>query len=498
MSAMARPPRALRGRGGDGRGDEGGRDGRGRHHVRAGVGPLGDVRWRRRRRGDLRAVQRHRDGGTAAARTGGVSRPGSSAAAAIPRVASSPKGHRAEARPRRPRGELARGQLRGRALQRGRVPHREGLPRRTRERVDAQGVGALQTPPALELRRPARPRGLRGEGQEHARELAHRGEAPQGVALQRAGQHLLQPDGRVGHQRPQRARRLGGHLQHQGGDVVGVVGGDPGDALEDDHRERPLVTLGDGVLRVRPLLRGHVLRRAEHRARGRERALLGLRAQLRDAEVQELGLDLPRQRLPEEDVVGLQVAVDDVALVHRRHRGAHREHEVQRGREGERAAVVDAVGEALPLEELHREVGHAVDGARVVDLDDVGVLEARRGLRLAEEARGERGVRGQLAAQDLQRHALLQRELQGLVDHPERARAEHALDLVGPECLSHRQGAVLMLHPTPRAPFEGHTLRPPTPPTGWPFVAHRWHIAARDVMSVRCPRLAQIRTPLTR
>src|SRR5436190_828919 len=49
---------------------------------------------------------------------------------------------------------------------------------------------------------------------------------------------------------------------------------------------------------------------------------------------------------------------------------------------------VAQLGEAAPLDVLHGDVRPAVDLADLVDLADVGMLDARLGARLAQEALG--------------------------------------------------------------------------------------------------------------
>ena len=68
--------------------------------------------------------------------------------------------------------------------------------------------------------------------------------------------------------------------------------------------------------------------------------------------------------------------------------------------------LVEDLAERGPLEELHRDVGDAVRLARVVDGDDVGVVQAAGGTRLLEEARLEARERGpgEREVDRLQRH----------------------------------------------------------------------------------------------
>ena len=100
-----------------------------------------------------------------------------------------------------------------------------------------------------------------------------------------------------------------------------------------------------------------------------------------DAEVEELG----RVALVEEDVLGLDVAVDEVRrggeleAVGDVHADLHDQRLVERLRLG------DHLVEVLAADELHHDVGLALLLAEGVDLGDVGVVELGGGLRLAAE-----------------------------------------------------------------------------------------------------------------
>ena len=106
-----------------------------------------------------------------------------------------------------------------------------------------------------------------------------------------------------------------------------------------------------------------------------------------DAEVEhldEVGLAVARD---EEDVLGLEVAVDDAGRVRRRQRPADLDRDLAGAFGIEPALVRQHVGEIDPVEVLHDEVGApVVGGAEVHHVDDVGVPDARRGARLAPEA----------------------------------------------------------------------------------------------------------------
>ena len=107
------------------------------------------------------------------------------------------------------------------------------------------------------------------------------------------------------------------------------------------------------------------------------------RSRARDAEVRH-----PRAALGvDEDVVGLQVAMDDAALMREADTGEDLPDDLHRL--GRRQPALDQVLERCAIDVLHRDPVAALVLAAVVDRDDVRVLEAGRGLRLAAESLDE-------------------------------------------------------------------------------------------------------------
>jgi len=174
------------------------------------------------------------------------------------------------------------------------------------------------------------------------------------------------------------------------------------DALEGDHGERPEIAAAVDRLRPLRLLRAHVARRPEDRAGARGVALGAagpVAGDLGAAEVEDLG-DLLVVVLHEEDVVGLEIPMDHVALVGLGEGAADVRDDADRVGEGEALEAREAGGEALPFEELHRDEGHALVHAVVEDLDDVRAAQRRgesaprctqRSGRAAGMGRGSRG-----------------------------------------------------------------------------------------------------------
>ena len=108
---------------------------------------------------------------------------------------------------------------------------------------------------------------------------------------------------------------------------------------------------------------------------------------LGDAEVDELHLAPVRQH----QVVGLDVAVDDPVRVRHGEGPADLPDDLESRRPRRSVPVLQVVAERVPVDELHREVVGRLDLPEVVDLDDVRVVQPRRGAGLLEEALDEAG-----------------------------------------------------------------------------------------------------------
>ena len=171
------------------------------------------------------------------------------------------------------------------------------------------------------------------------------------------------------------------------------------------------------------LLGGHVAGRAHDRVGPRQAAVRGQR--LGQAEVGDLGRAVGRQQ----DVARLQVAVDDAQAV--RLGDAVRQRLDQLDRLPRRPGGAGELPVQAPaIDELQLEERQAVGLAAVVDLHDVGVLQAGDGLRLGQEA-AHGLVVGMGTRQDhLQDAGAFQEDLPGAVDDAHAAAAQLAQDLV--------------------------------------------------------------------
>ena len=134
--------------------------------------------------------------------------------------------------------------------------------------------------------------------------------------------------------------------------------------------------------------------------------------------------------LPEEhDVLGLEIAVEHAGVVRLREGGERLRQDVHDPIVRERPLLFERGEQIAPVEELHRDVEQPVRLLAVVeDADQVRVIEARDGLRLAVEAGAEGGVGRDLAVHHFDRDGALERCLARAVDGSHRAGADEALD----------------------------------------------------------------------
>jgi len=172
------------------------------------------------------------------------------------------------------------------------------------------------------------------------------------------------------------------------------------------------------------LLRAHVVRRAEaHAGLGQAPApRVGYRQG--DSEVRH-------DRLPvlQEDVLGLHVAVDHPLPMGVAERHGDRARDPDRLPHGQLALPVEALPQALPIDEGHHVEEEALRLPRVEQRQDVRVLEVGGRLDLGQKALGAHHG-GQLRLQDLERHLALVLEVVSQVNGGHPALADLADDLV--------------------------------------------------------------------
>ena len=213
-------------------------------------------------------------------------------------------------------------------------------------------------------------------------------------------------------------------LVHDRHVVAAAVGRVAGQHLVHDDAEA--VDVGALVdLLAEDLLGRHVFRRADDVARLRELRVAALRGG-GDAEVH----DLEQPRVVDQDVRGLQVAMDDALLV----RDAHADADVRAVGDGllrrHRLLVGDLGAERMRRKVLHRDRVAAADVQEVVDADDVLVRDAPRVAQLVHEALQHLLVGGDVGVQELQDQALLDDGVLDENDGAERAFADLLDELV--------------------------------------------------------------------
>ena len=207
--------------------------------------------------------------------------------------------------------------------------------------------------------------------------------APVGVALERFCEPLVERDGQIGTDLRGDRDRLGGDRGERHGDaLIGVPDGPPDQALERHASERPQIGAVIDVALPLHLLGGHVRRRSEHRALAGEARGFFVRGdgrvELCEAEIEELGELVALLASHQENVLGLQIAVNDACRV-----GLHQALRAV-GNHAHRGLGIDEpdarhpVVQRLALQQLHRDERTPIlEPAGVVDVDDVRALHAR-------------------------------------------------------------------------------------------------------------------------
>ena len=193
------------------------------------------------------------------------------------------------------------------------------------------------------------------------------------------------------------------------------------------------VYVGAGVHRATgDLLGGHVVGRADQGTGGGE---AGRVESLGDAEVGQYHLWLAGGRLAEEDVAGLNVAMDHPVAVGVVEGVGHRPEDLAERVGGEGAVAQDPLIERLAIEQLHGDVGHAIVLADIVDRHNVWVFQGRRRHRLTGEALDQGLIIAVLGEEDLQGYIALEYRIGGTIDGGHTATAQQLLDQVATEVL---------------------------------------------------------------
>jgi hypothetical protein len=335
------------------------------------------------------------------------------------------------------------GRRRGAPIAPGLDAHQHGrvVGERGRDGSDGAGDGGL----------PRLPGARRGVGEQGRGEVPHAREAMGRQGVQRDGEGGAEPLGEVG---TQRARVFAAPLadrREQPEERGGVVGAAPAEALVEHHPEGVLI-----APRVPPgavdLLGAEVEGRAHEVSAGARGARRVVGAG--HAEVEHLRHDAS-EGAGEKEVLGLEVAVHHPRGMHRVDRGHHREQEVQRLGDREGTLATELRGEVFAVEEFHHEKGHAVFDADVGDIDHVGVAHPRGGAALAEKARDALGLGEGGCVQGLQRHALAQVHVLGLVHRAHAPAPDGAEEGVAAEARGGGAHGAVTVSPRGRVRVEG-------------------------------------------
>ncbi len=134
--------------------------------------------------------------------------------------------------------------------------------------------------------------------------------------------------------------------------------------------------------------------------------------------------------MPDEDVIGFEVAMNYTFAVGGGEAAAGGEEEGEDVAPGAFGAAAEAVAEGFADHQFHRDVDLVCEGADVVDGDDVGVREASHQLGLAVEAFF--GAAEVLGAQELKGDVAIELGIVGGVDDAHAAGADDAANDVAP------------------------------------------------------------------
>jgi hypothetical protein len=192
-----------------------------------------------------------------------------------------------------------------------------------------------------------------------------------------------------------------------------------GDALDEHERQGVQVARRAGGLAAR-LLGREVARRAERCGRGFGQG--GLGQHLGEAEVGDPEAAL----VPEEEVRGLDVAVDEAGSVGVLESPGGFEADDERLREAQAVAPVEQHAEAAAAQVLGDEEGRPAVLADVVDGEQVRVVEAGGGAGLGGEPAADHRVGGERVVEDLHGHLALELGVLGQEHARRRTHAQQA------------------------------------------------------------------------
>ncbi len=268
-------------------------------------------------------------------------------------------------------------------------------------------------------------RGHHDIGQDRVAQRARRGPAIVGRLHQGPLDRRAQPRRRVGSQLGDGPRPLAHVLHQQRHRVAGRERHAAGEHLVGEHAQGVDVAAPVQLTLAHRLLGRHVGGRADGGAgRGEPRAGLHRAG---DAEV-------GHHRAPgvavEQDVVGLDVAVDHAALVRVVERVGDLAHQPPHLVHRQAPFPGQQPRQAPARDQRHHQPGHAVALAHVVDGHDVRVRQPRRSVGLAREPGPHRGVVRQVGRQHLEGDQPLEPPVPGAVHDRHAAAADLLQQLV--------------------------------------------------------------------
>ena len=222
----------------------------------------------------------------------------------------------------------------------------------------------------------------------------------------------------------ERARRLGHYPRHhrlRGGAGEGRLAREH---LVQHASEGVDVRAGGDLPLAHRLLRAHVVRGPQGHARLGHPGPASLAGGERDAEVGH-----QRRVIVEQDVLGLDVAVDHAVAVRVVQRGGDLLGDADGIRHGELLLAGQAFAQGLPFDEGHDVEQEAVGLARIEQREDMGVLQVGRELDLGQEPLGaDHG--GELGAEYLHGHPTGVADVLGQVDGRHPPGADFALEAI--------------------------------------------------------------------
>jgi len=134
--------------------------------------------------------------------------------------------------------------------------------------------------------------------------------------------------------------------------------------------------------------------------------------------------------LRDEDVFGLQVAVDDAVLVGRGETAGDLDGDVEGAPDGKRP-VGEFAAQRLALKEFHDEKMTPGDFFESVDGGDTRMIQGCESSSFPRETRFSLLTFYEIPGQDLDRHLAVEADVPGSIDLSHAARAEGREDLVG-------------------------------------------------------------------